>query len=199
MKIGIVIGSIREGRKAGQVGRWAESVARENGFDVALIDLKTFEVPLLTSATPPNAGARRYTSPNVERWSRAIDACDGFVFITAEYNHGVPGAFKNAVDSLGPEWTGKPLGFISYGSVYGIRAVEQWRQIVATFQMHDVRAQVAMSLFTDFAEDGSFTPLERRAGELVATLSEVSAAAPARRTNVQPLRVPAETIETESA
>ena len=59
----------------------------------------------------------------------------GFVSDTPEYNHGVPGAFKNAVDSLGPEWVGKAVGFVSYGADGGVRCVEHWRAIVASFQM----------------------------------------------------------------
>ncbi|MFD1861039.1 NADPH-dependent oxidoreductase [Aeromicrobium camelliae] len=175
MKIGIVIGSIREGRKGEHVGRWVEGIARDDlDVDVEVIDLKEFDVPLLTAPTPPAAANRSYDSANVRRWSDAIDACDGYVFITPEYNHGVPGAFKNAVDTLAPEWSGKAVGFVSYGTADGIRAVEQWRQIVANFQMIDIRAQVAMSNFTEFAQDGSFTPLERRESELRALLDQLT-------------------------
>ena len=86
----------------------------------------------------------------------------------------MPGALKNAVDSLGPEWTGKTVGFVSYGADGGIRAVEQWRQIVANFQMVDVRARVAISLFAEFGE-GGFQPAERRTAELTALLDQLVA------------------------
>ncbi|WP_324617852.1 NADPH-dependent FMN reductase [Mycolicibacterium diernhoferi] len=108
----------------------------------------------------------------VRRWGQAVDACDGFIFVTPEYNHGVPGAFKNAVDSLGPEWFGKTVGFVSYGADGGVRAVEQWRQIVANMQMFDVRAQVALSLFSEFGP-GGFTPAGRRPGELSVLLDQL--------------------------
>ncbi|MGK2868717.1 MAG: NADPH-dependent FMN reductase, partial [Mycobacterium sp.] len=72
----------------------------------------------------------------------------------------------------GPEWTGKAVGFVAYGADGGVRAVEQWRQIVANFQMFDVRAQVSLSLFQEFGEDG-FTPQERRAGELDTLLNQL--------------------------
>lgn len=84
----------------------------------------------------------------------------------------MPGAFKNAVDSLGSEWFGKTVGFVAYGADGGVRAVEQWRQIVANFQMLDVRAQVSLSLFAEFGADG-FTPLERRVGELAALFDQL--------------------------
>ncbi|GAA5026609.1 NADPH-dependent FMN reductase [Microbacterium fluvii] len=175
MKIGIVIGSIREGRKGRSVGEWVHAVADENGgAEFELIDLKEFEVPLLTASVNPAAANRQYDSPNVRRWSAAIDACDGFVFVTAEYNHGVPGAFKNAVDSLGPEWMGKPVAFVSYGSVGGVRSVEQWRQIIANFSMIGVRAQVTLSNFTEF-DGAQVTPGDRKPDDLRTALDQLLA------------------------
>lgn len=173
MTIGIILGSIREGRAGEGVARWVhEQAAGRDGAEFELIDLKTFDVPLLTAPVPPAAAEKNYESENVRRWSQAIDACAGYIFVTPEYNHGVPGAFKNAVDTLGSEWFGKTVGFVSYGADGGIRAVEQWRQIVANFQMLDVRAQVSLSLFGEFGEDG-FTPADRRAGELATLLDQL--------------------------
>mgnify|MGYP000907465761 CR=1 FL=1 len=117
MKVGIVVGSIREGRKGIHVGQWVlDEASKREDATFELIDVKEFDLPLLTSSTLPAAAKRQYDSENVRRWSAAIDACDAYVFVTPEYNHGVPGAFKNAVDLLGPEWVGKAIGFVSYGS-----------------------------------------------------------------------------------
>lgn len=177
MKIGIIIGSLRDGRLGDHVADWVIDAARrrakeETDLEIEVLDLKTFEVPLLTSATVPGAANRQYDSENVTRWGRAIDGCDGFVFITPEYNHGVPGGFKNAFDSIGPEWVGKTVGFVSYGADGGVRSVEHWRQITANFQMVDVRAQVPLGLFTDIGEDG-LDLQERRAGELTTLFDQL--------------------------
>lgn len=173
MKIGIVIGSIREGRLGASVGAWVKDQADKRAdADYRLLDLKEFRVPLLESPTHPMQANKQYDSPEVTAWSRAIDACDGFVFVTPEYNHGVPGALKNAVDVLGSEWVGKPIGFVGYGSAGGVRAVEQWRQIVGNLSMVDVRAQLEISLFTEFSEEG-FTPNERRVEEITTLLDQV--------------------------
>ena len=166
MKIGIIVGSIREGRLGLQIGEWIKQQAdvRGRAADYVLIDLKGFDVPLFTSATHPMMAKKHYDDARVQAWSDAIDACDAFIFVTPEYNHSVPGAFKNAFDSLGPEWTGKAVGFVSYGAESGVRAVEAWRPIVANFQMVDVRQQVSLSTFGEF--DGTqVTPNDRRPGE----------------------------------
>ena len=130
-----------------------------------MLELADFDVPLLTSATVPGAANKQYDSPQVTAWSQAIDALDGYIFVTPEYNHGVPGGFKNAFDSLGSEWARKPVAFVSYGADNGVRAVEHWRQIVANFHMVGVRQQVSLSRFREFGDDG-LALLDRRDGEL---------------------------------
>lgn len=78
--------------------------------------------------------------------------------MTAEYNHGIPGALKNAIDFLYKEWNNKAAGFVSYGGVGGVRSVEQLRVVMAELQVATVRAQVALSLFIDFENFTKFNP-----------------------------------------
>ena len=165
MKIGIIVGSIREGRVGRMIGEWVEQQAADRGVDYELIDLKAFDVPLFTSATHPMMSQKRYDDARVQAWSDAIDSCDAFVFVSAEYNHGVPGAFKNAVDSLGAEWVGKPYAIVGYGSVGGVRAIENWRTVLANFSMVGVRNEININLFTDL-RDGQFHPTARQQTEI---------------------------------
>jgi NAD(P)H-dependent FMN reductase len=174
MKIGIIVGSVRDGRKGLEVGNWVLGQAKNRtDAEYELIDLKDFDLPVLAAATVPMAADRQYESPAVTDWSRAIDACDGYVIVTPEYNHGVPGGLKNAVDSIGPELVGKAVGMVGYGGEGATRAVEQWRNIFANFHMVTVRAQLAISITDEFEEDGSFVPANRRAGELDTLLDQL--------------------------
>ena len=91
-----------------------------------------------------------------------------------EYNHSVPGGFKNAFDALGSEWAGKAVAFVSYGANGGIRATEAWRVIVANFEMLQVRAALDFNIFTDFPE-GNFTPEDRKAEEATALFDSLDA------------------------
>ena len=176
MKIGIILGGIREERSGESVARWvADRAASREGVTYELIDLKSYDVPLLTSATVPGAADKGYDDERVARWSAVIDSCDSFVFVTPEYNHSVPGALKNAFDSLGDEWAGKAVAFISYGAEGGVRAVEHWRQIVANFRMYGVRQQISLSLFSEFGHEG-VRPAERRAAELTALFDQLEIA-----------------------
>ena len=166
MKIGIIVGSVREGRGGRGIADWVYEVAtKRNDATFELIDLKEFDVPLLTTNTHPMMAKKSYDSDAVTAWSKAIDACDAFIFVSPEYNHGVPGALKNAFDSLGPEWVGKAVAFVGYGAVGGVRAIENWRTVLANFQMVVVRAELNVNTFTDF-NDGEFAPIDRRENEL---------------------------------
>lgn len=165
MLIGIVVGSIREGRTGLQIGEWVKAQSADRDAEYKLIDLKAFDVPLFDSATHPMMARKRYADARVQAWSDAIDACDAFVFVSPEYNHGVPGAFKNAVDSLGSEWQGKPYAIVGYGSVGGVRAIENWRQILANFSMMGVRNEININLFSD-VRDGRFRPTARQDASL---------------------------------
>ena len=95
--------------------------------------------------------------------------------MTPEYNHSTPGALKNAIDFLDAEWTNKAVGFVSYGSTGGTRAVEHLRLIAGELQMADVRSQVALSLFTDFENFSVFKPADFHATSLTTTLDQVVA------------------------
>lgn len=175
MKIAVIAGSIREGRMADQVARWVVEQARtRDDAEFTYVDLKEQDVPLLTSAVVPGAANKQYADPAVSAWSRLIDGFDAYVFVTPEYNHGIPGAFKNAFDSLGSEWSNKAVGYVGYGADNGVRAVEAWRVVTNNLKLYSARNCVSINRFAEFGEDGkTFTPLDRRTGELTSMLNEL--------------------------
>lgn len=173
MKIGIIVGSVRDKRVGAAVGDWVlEHATRRQDASFELIDLKRFDVPIFTSSVPPMMADKSYDDERVQAWSDAVDACDAFVFVTTEYNHGVPGAFKNAVDSLGKEWVGKPVAIVGYGAVGGIRAIENWRTVMANFSAPVVRAEVNLSIFSDLA-DGLVKPSALKEANLADMLTQL--------------------------
>src|SRR5512139_4094985 len=157
IKIGIIIGSTRPGRKADTVARWVYEIAKKrNEAEFEVVDIKDFNLPLLDEPVPPSQ--HQYSQPHTKIWASKIATFDGFVFVTPEYNHGTSAALKNAIDYLYQEWNNKAAGFVSYGSVGGTRAVESLRLVMGELQIADVRAQVTLSLFTDFENLTSFNP-----------------------------------------
>jgi NAD(P)H-dependent FMN reductase len=181
IKIAIVVGSTRPGRKGEAVAHWVYEIAKKRSdAEYELVDVRDFNLPLLDEPTPPSLA--KYTKPHTHAWSAKIAAFDGFVFVTAEYNHGIPGALKNAIDCLYREWNNKAAGFVSYGSAGGTRAVEQLRMVMAELQIADVRAQVAFSLLTDFENYRDFKPHASHEGRLGTVLDQVVAWSTAMKT-----------------
>lgn len=174
LKIGIIMGSTRPGRNGEAVARWVYDQARQRrDIEVELVDLKDFNLPLLDEPRPISLG--QYAHEHTKSWSAKVASFDAFIFVTPEYNHGPSGALKNAIDFLYNEWNNKAAGFVGYGSAGGTRAVEQLRQIMAELQVADVRAQVQLSLFTDFENFSTFKPASMHEEYLQTLLDQVVA------------------------
>ena len=157
LKVAIILGSTRPGRNGEAVARWVYDMARKrNDAEFELVDVKDYDLPLLDEPVPPSMG--QYANEHTKIWSAKIASFDAFVFVTPEYNHGIPGALKNAIDFLYREWNNKVAGFVSYGSAGGVRSVEQLRLVMAELQIADVRAQVQLSLSADFENFSTFNP-----------------------------------------
>src|SRR5215208_7834906 len=172
IKIAIILGSTRPGRNGEAVARWVYEIAKKRiDAEFEFVDIKDFSLPLLDEPIPPSQG--QYSKEHTEVWSAKIDSFDGYVFVTAEYNHGVPGALKNGIDFLFAEWNNKAAGFVGYGSAGGVRAVEQLRLVMAEVQVATVRNQVALSLFTDFENFTTFKPDPRHEKSVNAMLDQV--------------------------
>lgn len=174
IKVAIITGSTRPGRKALDVARWVIEIAKlRNDAEYELVDIEDFKLPLLDEPVPPSMG--QYSKPHTKAWAVKIGGFDGFVFVTPEYNHGISGALKNAIDFLYKEWNNKAAGFVGYGSAGGARAVESLRLVMGELMVADVRAQVMLSLFTDFENFTTFKPAEHHVKSVGTMLDQVVA------------------------
>ncbi|RZS36327.1 NAD(P)H-dependent FMN reductase [Herbihabitans rhizosphaerae] len=172
--VAIIIGSTRPGRNGETVARWVHDVAvKRDDAKFEVVDLKDFDLPLLDEMMPASLG--QYANEHTKRWAAKVDEFDAFVFVTPEYNHSTSGALKNAIDFVGREWANKACGFVSYGTNGGTRAVEHLRLVMGELQVADVRAQVALSLFTDFENFTVFKPGAHQEETLTQVLDQVVA------------------------
>jgi NAD(P)H-dependent FMN reductase len=172
LKIAIIVGSTRPGRRAVPVAEWVLQNARKRtDASFEIVDIKDFDLPLLDEPMPPSMG--NYTKAHTKAWSAKIASFDGFIFVTPEYNHSISGALKNAIDFIYAEWNNKAAGFVSYGSTGGARADEHLRGIMAEVQVADVRAHVSMSLYTDFENFTTFKPAATHEAQLATLVDQV--------------------------
>jgi NAD(P)H-dependent FMN reductase len=139
LKLNVIIGSTRPGRAGPVIGQWLKQAATEHGkFDVELVDLADFGLPLLDEAAHPMA--QQYANEPTKRWSASVASADAFVFLTPEYDYFPPASLVNAVQVLLKEWSYKPAGVMSYAGVSGgLRAAQVLRPHPAGARAH-VRA-----------------------------------------------------------
>jgi NAD(P)H-dependent FMN reductase len=176
LRLGVVVGSTRPGRRGAAVAAWATQVAAAHLRGVAVglrtLDLAAFGLPLLDEPVPAAFG--EYARPHTRRWAEAVAACDGFLLVTPEYNHSLPAALKNALDFLYAEWHDKAAGVVGYGVAGGVRAIEHLRQVLGELRVADVRTAVTLSLTADFTGD-AFTPRAHQPAQVRRLADEVVA------------------------
>jgi NAD(P)H-dependent FMN reductase len=148
LKVQVIIGSTREGRAADAVVRWLIPIVRSReDFAVETLDLRDWPLPFFqeTLATVGDFNNPTYSDPLVKSWNNKIKEADAYVIVTPEYNHGVSGVLKNAIDTvfLSFGFRHKPVAFVGYsaGVAAGVRAVESLNQIMLETEAVPVRTQ----------------------------------------------------------
>lgn len=160
LRILVLVCSTRPGALGPEVARWLTAAlaprAAELGADLVPLALADLGLPFLDEEEHPSTG--HYGREHTRRWSGIVDAADGFIVVTPEYNYGMPATLKNALDYLSAEWAWKPVGFVSYGHTSaGTRSVQHAKQVVTTLRLVPLGATVAMRI-NDATEQGRVRP-----------------------------------------
>jgi chromate reductase len=174
-KIGIIVGSLRKGSINRKIAR-SMCAIRDDDLDCSMIEIG--DLPLFNQdieMTPP------------EQWvwfKEQVAAADGILFCSPEYNRGMPGVLKNAID-VGSRpygksvWDRKPAAIItaSTGAIGGALANHQIRQSCVFLGMPVMQQPEAyLSKVSDdsFGEDGLLLdgPLKDIVGTLAHAFAE---------------------------
>lgn len=158
LDIPVLVGTGRRGGHSLGVARFVHGRgAQRRGVTAEL--LLSEELPATPYSETPSEGPGR--SREHEAFARAMGRADGYVVVTPEYNFGIPGSLKCALDSIYHEWARKPFALVgvSSGSVGGARALEQLRSVVGGVKGITVPYQVLVreveTSFSDGAPLGS--------------------------------------------
>ena len=187
--ISVIVGSTRQGRFSEKPANWIlQHLKKRSGIDAQLLDLRDFPMPFFDQPVPPAMPGRApYEHETVKRWTAAIAASDGFVFVTPEYNYGTSAVLKNAIDWVYPEWNRKAAAFVSYGSAMGARGIQQLRETMIEVQIAPVRSSVHIPVATLWAHfqggdvDKGLAELEKQAQTMIDDLLWWTAALKAAR------------------
>lgn len=115
-KILTVIGSVREVRAAdGVVGLVQAELVKRPDLMAEVADLKLLGLPLIDSPEVPSSSQFRPRHESVLAWQRLLQAADGVIMLTPEYNSSLAASQKNAIDWLYHDWDKKPVAVVGYG------------------------------------------------------------------------------------
>lgn len=146
MKIQIIVGTTRQNRFSEKAASYIlQEAKKRKEFETELVDLRDYPMPFYDDAVTPamfEMMKHEYTNEVVKKWLAKISEADGYIIVTAEYNHGYPAVLKNALDFGYKEWLKKSVGFVSYGNAGGARAIEQLREVAIELGMAPVRSAV---------------------------------------------------------
>jgi NAD(P)H-dependent FMN reductase len=153
LKLNVIIGSTRPGRGGPPIARWVSEFAMKNSdFDVELVDLADFGLPLLDE--PAHPAMRKYEHSHTKRWSESVASADAFLFVTPEYDYFVPASLVNAIQCLFHEWTYKAAAIVSYGGVSGgLRGSQELRQLLGNVNVMAINQPVPVAFYQQYIDD----------------------------------------------
>ncbi|MBZ4487218.1 NAD(P)H-dependent oxidoreductase [Microbacterium sp. cx-55] len=186
MSLLVLVASIRETRVGRAVGDWVVAAAQAHApnpeaeaFDIDLVDLRELRLPLHDEPHHPKLG--HYIGEPAKRWSAQVAAADAMIFVMPEYNHSFSAPLKNAIDYLHAEWSGKPVGVVSYGGLSGgTRAVVALQPVMVNLGMRCLSTNVEIAWVSEHVADGVFTATDRHDRALAVLLDELVALRGAR-------------------
>lgn len=136
MKVAVIIGAVREGRQTPRQAKWAmKTLGNMEGVEAELVDLKDYSMPIFNEPVSPRYNPSRKIDPAAKKWLDKLDEFEAYVFVTPEYNHGVPGVLKNAIDYVDWQLNRKPAAVVSHGSAGGARAEVALKEILSESRM----------------------------------------------------------------
>lgn len=158
VKVGLVIGSLREGSYNRIVSEKIADLLPDN-FEVT--ELKIDDLPFYNEDLDVDGKVPE----SWERLRKEVAEQDAYIFATPEYNRSVPAVLKNALDVASRpygenKWAGKPalVTSVSIGGIGGFGANQHLRQSLVFLDVYPLQQpEVYMGPAAEFIEDGKVT------------------------------------------
>jgi NAD(P)H-dependent FMN reductase len=138
LSIAVLLGSVRHERMGPRAARLVVQSLHARGHEAVLVDPLQTPLPLLDRMYKEDEAG---TAPEIlETLATLYRRVDGFLIVSAEYNHGIPPAMKNLLDHFLEEYFWRPSGIVCYsqGQFGGVRAAMALRATLAELGMPSV-------------------------------------------------------------
>ena len=144
MKIAVLLGTVRSERMGLRAARYVMDRLSERGHTPVLVDAEELDLPLLDKMYKELKGkipaAQKPLQRKLKKLARLYAQTDGFVIVSAEYNHSIPPALSNLLDYFLEEYFFRPSAIVCYSASQfgGVRAAMQLRALLAEVGMPSI-------------------------------------------------------------
>jgi len=162
----VIYGSARRSRQGIKAARFVIQKLQQRGHTVTLVDSQEHQLPFLDLMYKEyEAGKAPEAMKTV---GEILKTADGFVVVSAEYNHSIPAALKNLLDHFQSEYLYKPSAIVTYsaGPFGGVRALVNLRAMLAELGTPSIPSAFPVSQIRDAFDDDGY-PLDRAYDERI--------------------------------
>ncbi|MCH9026850.1 MAG: NAD(P)H-dependent oxidoreductase [Proteobacteria bacterium] len=151
----VIYGSVRRGRQGIKAARFVVNKLKERDHIVTLIDPREHQLPFLDLMHKEYESGKAPEA--MEKVSQILEKADGYIIVSAEYNHSISASLKNLLDHYQSEYHYKPSGIVTYsaGPFGGVRALLNLRGILAELGTPSIPSAFPISqIHNAFDDDG---------------------------------------------
>lgn len=170
--VAVVVTSTRGIRVGPNVASLVSSVlepsAKTANINLKTVDLKSFNLPVFSESMPPmmvKPGGAQFEQETSKAWADEMTSHDGYIFVLNEYNYGMSGAAKNAIDYLMNGFTSKPAVLVSYGVQGGNLANDQAKGVLSAMGLTVIEPRPKLGFFGGRGPDGMLAITEGKIGD----------------------------------
>lgn len=151
----VIYGSVRRDRQGIKAARFVTNKLKERDHIVTLIDPDEHRLPFLDLMHKEYEPGEAPDA--MEKVSQILLKADGYIIVSAEYNHSISASLKNLLDHFQSEYHYKPSGIVTYsaGPFGGVRALVNLRGILAELGTPSIPSAFPISrIHSAFDDDG---------------------------------------------
>lgn len=170
--VAVVVTSTRGVRVGPNVASLVSTVlepsAKAANINLKTVDIKSFNLPVFSEPAIPKMvtpGGAQFEQETSKVWADEMTSHDGYIFVLNEYNYGMSGAAKNAIDYLMNGFTGKPTVLVSYGVQGGNLANDQAKGVLSAMGLTVIEPRPRLAFFGGRGPEGMLAVLEGKIGD----------------------------------
>jgi NAD(P)H-dependent FMN reductase len=153
LNIAVIYGSARSDRQGIKAAKFLVNKLKERGHNPTLVDSQEYKLDFLDKMYKEYEQGK--APENMEKVAKIFREADGFIIVSAEYNHSVPAALKNLLDIYQKEYFYKPSGIVTYsaGPFGGVRVAVHLRAIMGELGTPSIPSMFPISKVQDSFDD----------------------------------------------